>query len=59
MNPYYELHANGQFGGAGYNLLFGLVRQELRRFPVLRRDTADDDAVWDVVGDFLVEILPL
>jgi hypothetical protein len=55
MSPYAELHADGQFGEAGYNLLFVLARQELRRFPVLQVATADDDAVWDVVGDFLVE----
>jgi hypothetical protein len=54
MSSYAELHADGQFGEAGYNLLFRLTRQELRRFPVLRHDPADDDAVWDVVGDFLV-----
>jgi hypothetical protein len=55
MSPYAELHADGQFGEAGYNLLFSLARQELRRFPGLQVATADDDAVWDVVGDFLVE----
>ncbi len=55
MSPYAELHADGQLGEAGYNLLFVLARQELRRFPVLQVATADDDAVWDVVGDFLVE----
>jgi hypothetical protein len=55
MSPYAELHVDGQFGEAGYNLLFMLARQELRRFPVLQVSMADDDAVWDVVGDFLVE----
>jgi hypothetical protein len=54
MSPYAELHADGQFGEAGYNLLFRLARQELRRFPVLQLDPADDDTVWDVAGDFLV-----
>jgi hypothetical protein len=42
MSPYAELHADGQFGEAGYNLLFVLARQELRRFPVLQVATADD-----------------
>jgi len=55
MSPYAELHENGQFGAAGYKLLLELARQELRRFPGLRLDPADDDAVWDVAGDFLVE----
>jgi hypothetical protein len=55
MSPYAELHADGQFGEVGYNLLFTLACQELRRFPALQVATADDDAVWDVVGDFLVE----
>jgi hypothetical protein len=55
MSPYAELHAHGQFDAAGYKLLFELARQELRRFPGLRLDPADDDAVWDVAGNFLVE----
>jgi hypothetical protein len=55
MSPYAELRANGQFGAAGYDLLFGLACQELRLFPVLQHDVADDNAVWDVVGEFLVE----
>jgi hypothetical protein len=54
MSPYAELFDNGQFGEAGYNLLFRLAQQELRRFPVLQQNPADHDAVWDVVGDFLV-----
>ena len=54
MTPYAELRADGQFGEAGYNLLFVLARQELRQFPALRPAPADDDAVWDVVGDFLI-----
>ena len=54
MRPYSEFHASGQFGEASYSLLFELARQELRRFPGLRGGTGDD-AVWDVVGDFLVE----
>ena len=49
MSPYAELHSDGQFGVAGYNLLFVLVRQELRRFPGLQTATRDDDAVWDFV----------
>jgi hypothetical protein len=55
MTPYAELYANGQFGEAGYNLLFELTRQELRLFPDLRPATADHYAVWDFVGDFLVD----
>src|SRR5258708_13336985 len=55
MTPYAELHANGQFGEAGYNLLFELTRQELRLFPSLQPATGGDNAIWDVVGDFLVE----
>ncbi len=55
MSPYAELRIDGQFGKAGYSLLFALVRQELRLFPGLQPATADEDAVWDVVGDFLVE----
>ena len=55
MSPYAELHNDGQFGVAGYNLLFVLVRQELRRFPGLQAATRDDDVAWDFVGDFLVE----
>jgi hypothetical protein len=55
MSPYAELHASGRFGEVGYSLLFRLARQELRRFPGLRRGTGDDDVVWDVVGDFLDE----
>lgn len=54
LSAYAELHANGRFGEAAYHLLFELARQELRRFPVLRQNPADEDAVWDVVGDFLV-----
>ena len=55
MTPYAELRANGQFGAAGYSLLFELTRQELRLFPNLRPRTTDGDAIWDMVGDFLVE----
>jgi hypothetical protein len=55
MALYAELYANGQFGEASYNLLFELTRQELRLFPGLRPATADRDAVWDFVGDFLVD----
>ena len=55
MSPYAELQAHGQFGAAGYKLLFELARQELRRFPGLRLDPANADAVWDIAGDFLVE----
>jgi hypothetical protein len=54
MSPYAELHADAQFGEVGYHLLFGLVRQELRRFPGLQYGVGDDD-VWDAVGDFLAE----
>jgi hypothetical protein len=54
MSPYAELHADGQFGEAGYHLLFGLVRHELRRFPGLQYGAGEDD-VWDAVGDFLAE----
>ena len=55
MAPYAELYASGQFGEAGYDLLFELTRQELRLFPGLQPATADHDAVWDFVGDFLVD----
>lgn len=55
MSPYAELHKNGQFGAAGCKLLFELARQELRRLPVLGLDPANDDVVWDVTGDFLLE----
>lgn len=55
MTLYSELHDNGQFGEVGYNLLFELTRQELRLFPDLRSTTSDDNAIWDYVGDFLVE----
>lgn len=52
MSPYAELHADGQFGEAGYHLLFSLARQELRQFRGLQYDAGDDDEVWGAIGDF-------
>jgi len=55
MTPYGELHAHGWLDDAGYNLLFELTRQELRRCPFCGPRPAGDDAVWDAVVDFLIE----
>lgn len=55
MTPHEELRTYGQFDEAGYNLLFELTRQELRSFRGLQPAAGGDDAIWDVVGEFLVE----
>jgi hypothetical protein len=53
IDAYRELQKLGHFGQLGLKLLFRLVREEVRRFPVLEPGSGwTEDAVWDCVQDF-------
>ncbi|MFI6298339.1 hypothetical protein ACIBEJ_42580 [Nonomuraea sp. NPDC050790] len=53
MDAYRELQQFGHFDQLGLKLLFKLMREEVRRFPVLEPGSGwTEDSVWDLVQSF-------
>ncbi|MEU7691048.1 hypothetical protein [Microbispora hainanensis] len=55
MDAYRELQQFGHFGQLGLEVVFRLMREEVRRFPVLEPGSGwTEDSVWDWVQSFFV-----